>query len=64
MQPGDFRHAQVGEEVCGRAGSRGTFMTLDISSRSVYSVLFKLHENLTREEGGDCYSHLRVAERG
>ena len=47
-----------------RGGSRGTFMTLDTSSRSVYSVLFKLHENLTIEEGEDCYSHLRVAERG
>ena len=45
-----------------RGGSRGACMMLDTSSRSVYSVLFKLHENLTREGGGDCSSHLRAAE--
>ena len=45
-----------------RGGSRGACMMLDTSSRSVYSVLFKLHENLTREGGGDRYSHLRAAE--
>ena len=64
MQPGDLWHAQVGEEVWGEGGSRGAFMALATSSRSVYSVLFKLHKNLSREGGGDCYSHLRAAEWG
>ena len=39
-------------------------MVLATSSRSVYSVLFKLHKNLSREGSGDCYSHLRAAEWG
>ena len=62
MQPGDLWHAQVGEEVWGEGGKqRGIY---GAASRSVYSVLFKLHKNLSREGGGDCYSHLRAAEWG
>ena len=63
MQPGDCcSMLRLGRRFGVRGGNRGAFMMLDTSSRSVYSVLFKLHENFTREGGGDCYSHLRAAE--
>lgn len=63
MQPGDCRSVlRVGEEVAGERGSRGAFITLGYFLKVCVLCLVKLHENLTREGGGDCHSHLRAAE--
>ena len=53
MQPGDCRSVlRLGRRFRVRGGSRGAFITLDTSSRSVYSVLLSFMRILPEREVG------------